>query len=92
MIPVTHATIRMEFDRLSCGLSQSEAWARSVASKTLVLLLAIRHCDEHTESLIVAALLFQTRLQDLGRVLGTALALYVKERTADGRQVVIDTL
>jgi hypothetical protein len=50
------------------------------------------HCDEHTESLIVTALLFQARLQDLGRVLGTTLALYIEERTANGRQVLSDTL
>jgi hypothetical protein len=50
------------------------------------------HCDEHTEGLMVTALLFQARLQDLGRVLGTTLALYIEERTANGRQVLSNTL
>lgn len=50
------------------------------------------HCDEHTEGLVVIALLFQARLQNLGRVFGTTLALYVEERTADGRQVFVDTI
>ena len=53
---------------------------------------ASNHCGEHTEGLIVTALLLQARLQDFGRVLGTTLALYVEERAADGRQVFSDTL
>jgi hypothetical protein len=50
------------------------------------------HCDEHTKGLVVVALLFQARLQNLGRVFGTTLALYVEERTANGRQVFVDTI
>jgi hypothetical protein len=50
------------------------------------------HCDERTKGLMVTTLLLQAWLQDFGRVLGTTLALYVKKRTANGRQLVIDTL
>jgi hypothetical protein len=50
------------------------------------------HCDKHTESLIVSASLFQTRLQDLGRVLRIALAFQVNKSTANGRHVFRNTL
>jgi hypothetical protein len=57
-----------------------------------VSVVASNHCDKHTEGLIVSASLFQTRLQDLGRVLRIALALQVNKPTADGRHVFSDTL
>jgi hypothetical protein len=57
-----------------------------------ISVVVTNHCDKHTEGLIVSASLFQTRLQDLGRVLRIALALQVNKPTADGRHVFRDTL
>ena len=57
-----------------------------------ISVVASNHCDKHTEGLIVSASLFQTRLQDLGRVLRIALALQVNKPTANDRHVFRDTL
>jgi hypothetical protein len=83
MMPVTYAVTLMEFPRESCGLLQSVAWMRSISATKLTSALtdAAETC---TKRLFVRAQLFQARLQDLCRVLGSALALDISETASDG--------
>jgi hypothetical protein len=82
--PLTHAVTRTALDKESCGLLQRLAWTRSIAAATLACCLA-DICNSHTECLIVCAFTLQARLQNLGRVLGGALAFCVEKLATNSR-------
>lgn len=81
--PVTYAVIRIMLVYESCGLLQSVACTRSVAARPLVTVHCDAVMDVRTECLIESTFLEQARLQNLGGVLGIALALEIEETAPD---------